>query len=308
MPDRSICLFHNGNKRVIEYYKRKFSNLTFSGNWSEDISPDPVGKLWEICHADATFENLLRAQHQGIYILRHVSTFENDLENLITECTITDYNSWINNIVSNYLIMADEIVSELIFPAPLYPKQVIITTGRTASKHFQSFLLDNFQVKTFECTKTIDKLFLDSQSAVLLWREDQWETITSTWIGHQINSWIHSIDQSLNFDLPTQIREIDSGWTETHWFNLCNTIVNNALFYKSVLKRPISLITTERAVTEFQSVQNKIPYDKSKIIKNHQASKEQYLKSDTYKKINFLYNRIKKIIPNWNHNFENYSI
>lgn len=308
MSDRSICLFHNGNKRVIEYYKRKFSNLTFSGNWSEDISPVPVGKLWEICYADATFENLLRAQYHGIHILRHISAFEDDLENLISECTVTDYNSWINNVVSNYLIMADDIVSELIFPAPSCHKRVVITTGRTASKHFQSFLLDKFQIETFECKKTIDKEFLDAESAVLMWREDQWETITSSWIGHQTNTWIHSVNQSLNVDLPTQIAELNSSWVENQWFNLCNITVNNALFYKSVLKRPISLITTERAVAEFQSVQNKIPYDKSKIIKNYQVSKKQYLKSDTYKKINFLYNRVKKIIPRWDYNFENHSI
>lgn len=308
MSTRSICLFHNGNKHVVEDYKKKFSNLEFLGNWNEERNPVSIGKLWEISYADATLENLLKAKNQGICILRHVSTFDDDLKNLVPECSVTDYNNWINNIVSNHLITAEEIVSELVFSKPSDYKQIIITTGRTANKHFQAFLSNKFQINTFESNKTIDKDFLNTTSAVLMWREDQWEALTSLWIAMSSGIWTHRVNESLTRNIPTQVEEINNKWIENNWFNLCNLTFNQALFYKSVLKRPISLMTTERAVNEFQSIQTKIPYDKSKIIKNYQESKEQYLKSDTYEKINLLYKHVKQNIPLWDYNFENSSI
>jgi len=35
MNNSSICIYHNGNSKILEFYKEKFRHLNFIGNLSE---------------------------------------------------------------------------------------------------------------------------------------------------------------------------------------------------------------------------------------------------------------------------------
>ena len=71
--DQSVCIFHNGNSRIIELYKQKFKNLKFLQNWTLAGNNSPRrGAWWEISPADITNEILLDIKSRGIKIIRHI--------------------------------------------------------------------------------------------------------------------------------------------------------------------------------------------------------------------------------------------
>lgn len=299
MPNNnSICLYHNGNRRIIEYYKKKLSNLTFCGNWVEEQHPSLHGKLWEICYADVTRDNLLKANQLGIKVLRHVSNFDDDQKNLIQECCPMSYSNWLNHVVSSNLIFCDDIVSDLNFDARTNNKTIIITTGRTANSHFQC-VLESVGQSAFECSKVIDRNLLESQSAVLMWREDHWSAMASIWLATNTNRWTHNINNISTSTINQIVSEISQEWIKIDWTNMCQTVLDSAYFFKFILKRPISLMTTERSIVEFTSPHSKLTYDKSKLIENYNQTKQQYQNSDTCRLIDIMYNRIAPIIQHW---------
>jgi hypothetical protein len=298
VDNNSICLYHNGNRRIIEYYKKKLSNLTFCGNWSEEQHPSSHGKLWEICYADVTRENLLRANKLGVEVLRHISTFDDDQKNLIQECLPMPYSNWLNHVVSNNLIFCDNIISELELDAPTNNKTIIITTGRTANSHFQC-VLESFGQSAFECSKVIDSDLLESQSAVLMWREDHWSAMASIWLATKTNQWTHNINNIDTGTINQTVPEISQEWIKTNWPNMCQAVLDSACFFKFLLKRPISLMTTERSIAEFTSPHSKLTYNKSKLIENYNQTKQAYQNSDTCELIDTMYNRITPMIHTW---------
>jgi hypothetical protein len=301
--NRSICLYHNGNSQVIDYYRKKFSHLTFSGNWSEEHNPTPTGKLWEICYADVTKENLINANSLGIYVLRHVSSYVNDQKHLLNECQVMSYNDWLNHVVCNNLIFCDEVVSQLDFGKAKNNKTIIITTGRTANSHFQC-VLKSLGQNAFECSKTINTNLLESQSAVLMWRVEHWEALASNWLAFQTNQWTHRINNQDTKTINQHVPAISQKWIDKDWASICQIVFDSACFFKLILKRPISLMTTERAISEFQSPHSKLSYNKSELIENYNQTKIEYQASSTSKFIDMLYSRITPLVNDWSVNDE----
>ena len=275
----SICLYHNGNSRILDYYKDKFSNLIFSGNWAEAADKPNIGHLWEICFADATQQNMIDARSRGIFILRHISTYNDDLANRVSEASEFRYIDWLNHAVSHNLCFADKVVSDLYIPATrVSDDTAIITTGRSANTHLQLALSDH-GIKSFEYLKIIDQRFLDAKSAVLLWRENHWDCMTSIWIAQQINSCYHQTqDQKLEIPKFT-VDQIDTEWIAGDWATICQTVFDHAMLFKYVCQRSIFSMTTENIVGKFQTQQKKIIYDKEKIINNYAQSLAQYQQS-----------------------------
>lgn len=291
---QSICLFHNGNRRVLNEYQKKFSNLKFSGNWAEATEISSSGHLWEISFADATPDNLLSASKNGVFILRHISNYQDDLEHRLPECLEFDYNNWLNYAVSNNLCYSNKVISELKIDEPLTDNIAIITTGRTANSHLQSVILSQGN-SAFEYSKTIDSELLRSKSAIFLWRVNQWECLASTWIAiHTEYKKSHQIAgvQPLVFD--DIIPKIDHNWIHHTWVNICHLVLDHAMFYRYVCQRPIKNTTTEHIVNQYQSNHEKISYDKSTLIENYSDSMNYYNNSDINNSLNFLYNNVIK--------------
>lgn len=309
LKNHSICLYHNGNRQIVDYYQKKLSHLEFSGNWVDITDPDSHGKLWEICYADVSRENLIKANTLGIHVLRHVSTYNNDQRNLLPECAPMEFEQWLNYVVCNNLIFCDEVVSELEFENLPLDQTIIITPGRTANAHFRKFLKSLGQ-HAIECSKSIDNSLLNSQSAVLMWRENHWESLSSNWLALQTNQWIHQINQHFTepINIDHCVKEISQEWIDNDWKNLCQLVFDCACFFKLILRRPVSLMTTERAMTELQSSHSKINYDKSKLINNYNQTKNLYQSSNTHKLVDSMYNRITALIPTWKIDNENNTI
>lgn len=301
---RSVCLYHNGNRQIVDYYQKKLSHLTFSGNWANATDPDPQGKLWEICYADVTRENLIKANALGIHVLRHVSTYTSDRQNLLQECSPMNHYDWLNYVVCNNLTFCDEIISDISFNDQLLDQTVIITTGRTANSHFREFLNLSGN-NAIEVSKKVNDDLLTSKFAILMWREDHWEALTSMWFALQTNQWIHQVNQQVNGNTSCCVAKISQDWIDNNWINACQFVFDCVCFFKLVLKRPISLMTTERAINEFRSSHSKINYDKSTLIEDYNQTKDSYYNSITYKSIDNMYSRIKTLIPTWKINNEN---
>ncbi len=268
------------------------------GNLSESTQFNPTGCLWEICFTDATKENLTMTCKQGVRIIRHISTYKNDCDNLLSESCLFGYQDWLNYVVVKNLSFADEIICDESLTVPVNNEIAIITTGRTANTHFVE-VLKSFDQCSFEYFKKIDERFLQAASAIFMWRLDQWECLTSIWISKQTNHWSHQLENQskLQFDLP--VEPIAWSWIETDWVNICTSVLDHAVFYQYVIRRPIQLITTEQAIKNYKSVQKKIDYNKKEIIKNYNKSQSKYLDSDIAKLLDLLYNKVQKHIPQW---------
>lgn len=291
----SICIFHNGNRQILEFYKNKFIDLTFSGNLSETTNFSSPDCLWEICFADATHEVLVNATKAGIHILRHISTYTSDVENLLSECEIFDYDHWLEHTVIKYISYADEIISDLPTTKGVSEEVAIITTGRTANSHFQQVLLA-FNIRSFENLKRWEPRINSANSAVLMWREDQWACLTSTWIAKN-TAFIHNTNNQpkLNLSVPA----ISNEWIATEWFNMACIALDHAVYFKSVLNRPCSIMTTERAVSTYITIQKPLNYTKSEIIANYEQTKQSYASLEVKIILNLLYNKVQNQLPEW---------
>jgi hypothetical protein len=171
----------------------------------------------------------------------------------------------------------------------------IITTGRTANSHFREVLLD-LNVNSFECEKILyPRLFL-AESAILMWREDQWECLTSMWIGLN-TKFIHNTNNQppLNFT----IEKIDLDWIRSDWANMSHSVLDHAVFFASVLKRPTTIMTTEKSILDYTSIHKKVNYKKSNIIAQYDETKQFYQNSEVEKILNLLYTRIQRKLPVW---------
>lgn len=291
---QSVCIYHNGNSRILEHYKQKFSHLKFSGNLAESLSYPDQGHMWEVCFADASRKNLAQAKKSGVYILRHISSQQDDQQNLLPECELFDYTRWLNHAVCDNLSFSDEIVCDFALDTISDGSTVIVTTGRTANTHLQKILTQT-GMKTFENTKSLTDDFLSSSTAILLWRVDQWECLTSTWIAGQTEyKHSHQIANSDPLEFDFVVDKISINWINKEWVDLCCSVFDHALLYKYVLQRPIYSTTTEQIVSlNIQTDQQKLTYDKSKIIPDYEQSRSLYEQSEIAEILNMLYNQTK---------------
>jgi hypothetical protein len=291
----NVCIFHNGNRRILEFYKNKFVNLTFLGNLSETTTFNKSNCLWEICFADATRENLTQAALAGVHIIRHVSEYHDDQKNLLPECQKFNYSDWLNFVVACNISFADEIISDIAIDYNINKETAIITTGRTANLHFQE-VLSTLDINSFEYEKILYPRLFSAELAILMWREDQWECLTSIWIAKN-TEFIHNTNNQQTLDL--KVGMIDQNWIKTDWVNMAQTVFDHAVFFKTVLKRPITFISTEDAVSNYSSSHKKINYNKQTVIANYNQTKEFYQNSAIANTLNFLYNKTCKKLPSW---------
>lgn len=275
----SICIYHNGNKNIISYYKNKFSNLKFVGNWAE--FPYQDNSLYEISHADATYENLFELKKVNIKIIRHISDYDDDQKNIVNECHEQHYEQWLSESVINFLSFSDEIVCGTEFESGNNGKHAIITTGRTASTHLEMYLKKNY-IEAFENAKNNiinDKDTVNSNSATFLWRENSWECLTSIWIGLQKQKFVHAYKKTpFNYEFG-QVQEIPIAWLTNDWLNMCRYTMDSAIAYKFLLKKPINIQTHEEIIKNYKTNSIKIPYNKEKIIKNYYHTNEWYFQN-----------------------------
>jgi hypothetical protein len=169
----SVCIFHNGNSRVIDLYKEKYNTLEFSGNWASSEQVPMRGQLYELCYADANWDNLIKLRRYRTRIVRHISSYQDDQEHALPECEQFDESTWLTNVVLNNLCFADDIYCDF-FVQPLQSndERILITTGRTANTHFIDWFVKKKNIKAFECSKSLDQRLIDAGSASMLWRKD----------------------------------------------------------------------------------------------------------------------------------------
>lgn len=291
----SVCIFHNGNQQVLDFYKDKFVNLRFLGNLSEETDLTQSDALWEICFADATRENLTLAVLAGVYIIRHISDYDSDQQNLLPECEKFSYADWLNCIVAHNISFADEIISDILIDHDIDKETAIITTGRTANSHLQK-VLSTFNIVSFEYEKMLYPRLLAAESAILMWREDQWACLTSIWIAKN-TEFLHNTDNQQPLDLA--VAEIDHKWIEEDWANMAQAVLDHAVFFYTVLQRPTGIISTENAVSNYTSIHKKLNYNKQTVIVNYNQTKELYQCSPVANTLNLLYNKTCKKLPLW---------
>jgi hypothetical protein len=296
---QSICLFHNGNSRILNLYKTQFKDLKFCGNLAESTEKSSTGCLWEICFSDATPSNLLDAISQGVKIVRHISTYQDDIENLLPECERFNYNDWLNNVVSNNLCFAHNIVSDLNISSADTNNTVLITTGRTANTHLQLYYKSKGRL-AFEGSTHLDQDFFSSADSVFVWRLDQWACLTSNWIARCTNyskSHQTSLQPIVTFDEPVAPLSLD--WIKTEWFNRCKTAMDQSLFSKYVLNKFVSVATTEFIIKNIETIQQPLRYKKKKLIPNYDEIKCWYEQSDVATSLDIMYNQVTKHLQPW---------
>jgi hypothetical protein len=299
-PGQSICIYHNGNSRILQHYLTKFSDLKFSGNWSEAVNQPSSGHIWEICFADATRENMFAAVNADVYILRHISNYNDDLENLLPECQTFNYVDWTNFVVVNNLCFATQVVSDVKLDNHTKNEVAIVTTGRTANTHLQ-LAINQLGNKAFEHSKQIDQRLVESNKAVLLWRKNNWDCLTSTWIAVQTEyKKSHQTSDQPLIEFSVDIPPIDLAWIIDTWVNLCQLVLDHAMFYQYVCQRPIVYTTTECVVAKFQTQQQKLNYNKEHLIANYCKIKSQYDQLKFAEMLEFLYNNVTQHIEMWN--------
>jgi len=289
----SICVFHNGNTRVLDYYKEKFSELNFVGNLA--CNPLIENSLYEISYADATLDVLLEARNHNVKIIRHISDYCNDCKNQMSECNIPDYQSWLENIVSRYLCVCDAVISNLSFEIKNNNKHVVITTGRTANTHYCLHLRKNYGIDAVENNKVIDSLLLESESATFLFREDHWQSAASTWIA-KYNGFSHTYNGISTVSNFTKTPAIDKNWLCNNWLNICLSSFDHSVFYKHVLKKHMfDPETTENVIEKYQTASSKNSYKKDELIDRYHNTKHWY-KNNLAGKIDYLYNNTKHLL------------
>ena len=295
---QSICLFHNGNLRIVELYKNKFNDLKFCGNLAEAEDTPATGCLWEVCFADATFHNLLTASKLGVKIVRHITDYQDDMKHLLPECERFEYSQWLQNCVTNNLSLANEVVSEFSIDNKTKNATIVITTGRTANIHLQEIYRRQGNA-AYESSKKLDAPFFEAQDSVFLWRLDQWGCLTSTWIAQQTQyTKAHRVEGDPLFDFE-KTAPIDINWIETDWSNLCKLTLDQALLSKYVCNRPVSHTTTEFVTANFETIQKPLVYNKQELIPNYQEVKVWYENSDIAKNLTVVYNNVITHLTPW---------
>jgi hypothetical protein len=292
-------LYHNGNSQVIALYRNQFANLKFCGNWAEANERPATGCLWEVCFADATVDNLLLAADRGVKIIRHISTYQDDMNHLLSECERFEYNQWINHAVTDNLCFANVVVSEFQVALPAQDSTVIVTTGRTANTHLQEVYKNKGKV-VFESSKRLDSEFFMAKDSVLLWRLDQWACLTSTWIAQQTGyTKSHQLEHrpALSFDHP--VLPLDLDWVNSTWKNLCKITLDQAILSKYVCNRPTSYTTTEFVTANFKTVQKPIPYSKQNLIPNYDEMFQWYNHAPLAKHLTTMYNNVITHLTPW---------
>jgi len=266
--------------------------LHFAGNLADSTAYPARGHMWEVCFADASRKNLVQAKKSGVHILRHISSYEDDQQHLLPESKKLDHNRWLNYAVSNNLSFADEVISDFVYESATTDSTVIVTSGRSANTYFQE-ILSKAGIASFEHSRFLTNNFLSSSSAILLWRLDQWECLSSKWIADQTHyQYSHQTTQTARGDFNFTVPEISQEWIETDWFNMCCLVLDHALLYKYVLQRPIYSTTTEYIVSlGIETQQKKITYNKSNIIPDYEQSKSLYEQSEIAEILNMLYNQ-----------------
>jgi hypothetical protein len=298
LPDSmNICIFHNGNSRIVELYKQNFPSLKFCGNLTNCNYLDNIDNcLWEVCFTDATREILTKASEAGITIVRHISTYSDDMENLLPECIRFDYVDWLNFVVTKNMSFADEIISEFELSTCVdNNKTIIITTGRTANMHFQE-VLSKYGIQSFENEKMLNDQMFNSTAAVLMWREDQWECLSSIWIAKN-TKFVHNTQNQP--ELTIEVDPVELTWIDKDWYDMAQIALDYALFFKFILKKHITIMTTERAISGYISNHKKVNYNKQKTIKQCDQTKQLYQNSAVAKTLNLLYNKVQKQIKIW---------
>jgi len=296
---QSVCIYHNGNSRILQYYRDKFSHLTFSGNWAESIDRPATDHLWEICFADATRDVMTAIVDCGIFVVRHISTYQDDMDNLLPECQRFAYVYWLDYVVSKNLCFADQVVNEVVLDHSTTNEVAVITTGRTANMHLQQ-LLDKHGDQPFEYSKIINHQLMESKSAVFLWRVNQWDCLSSTWIAKQTKyEKAHQLFDQPAVTFENTVPPLPQEWVESDWVNVCYAVLDHAMLYRYVCQRPISWTTTEYIVSNFQTKHQKLKYNKSELFNNYQQAKEQYEQSSIAKHLNLLYNKVISHIDPW---------
>lgn len=283
----AVLLYHNGNGRVIEKFKKKFRFNDFKGNWADQSDQARDHALYEISIADATDANLFKARDLGIRIYRYVSSYADDKANSVPEFVQPSHDDWLKNVVCKNLCFADVIDNAaglLDIDHTPDDRWAIITTGRTANTHLQKA---NPDIDMFECPKILDANLIKAKQAIFLWRQDQWQCLTSHWIMansqpiHQYNGLITAT--------PKPTSDLPRSWIESDWKNICQIVLDQALFFRYVLNRTVNHMTTEDAIKRFHSSSEKIHYDKSTLIPNYQEMQDYYGNSSIEKLINMCY-------------------
>ena len=292
---QSICIYHNGNSRILDYYKSKFNYLTFGGNWAETKNCDAPNYLWEICFADATRDNLFNLSKNNVHVIRHISEYTDDQQNRLAECSPYNYEFWINHVVSNHLCFADQVICDQVIKTNSVDEIAIITTGRTASSHLEE-ALKTLGYASFEYEKTICDRLLSSESAILLWREDQWACASSHWIMYQERA-IHQFNDRLPQEINLVVEPIPWSWIENVWINMCQLVADHSMFFYYVLGKPVNIMTMQQAITLYQSRHEKISYNKDQIIPNYDLIKSKYQNSEVEYFLNFMYNKLRTHFP-----------
>lgn len=296
---QSVCIFHNGNQRILEHYKALYSDLNFVGNLSESVTWPSHNSLWEVCFADASIELLYRAKSAGIKILRHVSTYQDDLDNRLPECGKFDYDQWLQHVVCNLISLADQIVCDWTLPSKTVNETVIITTGRTANTHLQRAMLIK-GAKFYECSKKYDHNFFAASAAVLLWRLDQFACLTSNWIAAETKyRYAHQLTHGASHSFST-VNPITTEWVHNEWVNSCKLVLDQAMTSKYLMQRSTVRTTTEQIIHKLISNHTKLGYNKNQVIPNYREIEQYYIGSEVEKMLHYLYNNVCEHIPEWN--------
>jgi hypothetical protein len=299
MP-QSVCIFHNGNSKVLEYYKEKYKHLEFCGNGAVSATLNDTNCLYEISFADATPYVLYTIKQKNIKILRHLSEYANDQANLLPECCSMPYKEWTEHIAINLISFADKIVVDTTFDVDSTNQVVLLTTGRTASKHVEEHLRSQ-GIESYEVKKPIQlESCSNAGSAILLWRENQWENAVSHWISAQTGLWTHNSDQQNNVDwTKITLGNIPNEWFDVSWFNQTQQVFDYAIFFKYVLSKDVKLLTTEQAISKFASSHRKINYNKKDIISDYYTSLQHYNNSLPKEITDYLYQTIQQKIKRY---------
>tara|TARA_R110000868_G_C10755344_1_gene753516 strand:- start:35 stop:907 length:873 start_codon:yes stop_codon:yes gene_type:complete len=284
---KSVCLYHNGNSRVVELYKEKYKHLDFAGNYACNELRDNA--LYEICIADASNKLLLDMKYHGVRIIRHISTSKDDSAHKMDELEHVVYP----DLILNNLCFSDEIHCDYVLDSDNVDETVIITTGRTANSN----LVDNLKQKgqiAWEDEKIINSRLCNSKHAILLWRCDVWEVCTSIAISYS-NGFLHNTDITPRPVFDTSFN-IDMDWIDVTFWNNCRLTLDRALYYHVLMQKPVKCMTTEEMLPTTPSRFKKINYNKQQLILNYTQAHKHFIDTKFDKNIIMLYNNTKRLL------------
>lgn len=290
---QSVCIFHNGNQRIIELYRAHYHALSFRGNWGVTDKKTPVGSLYELSYADATFNNISELNVFGIQVVRHITNYVDDNANRPSECEQLNYNDWLQCAVLNNLCFSNIIKTEFIQCPISSNEHAVITTGRTASLHYR-YILKEQNITAFENHKSLDERWINAGSATLLWRKDSWECLTSHFIA-QNQEFVHNIEGRNTHQFSNEAIEITREFVE-NFVNQCLAAMNFSLYFKYILQKPIDVVTTED-ILNIQTKSKKVDYNKKALILNYDQTKLDF--DTTFKPtLDYLFENTQKMLQN----------